>query len=280
MNRSLSRLFGVKPRRALRKRPHLCVTCTRPALEVLEYRTVPSVTLSPATGYITIKGTDYAAETATVTIDDQGTPTVFDDQVDVVQNSLLFGEAHTYNLWKWTWFGYMRNVKGISFYGYGGNDKFDNRTGLVSVAHGGSGHDLLLGGLGDDQLVGDDGNDVLRGRAGDDVLRGGTGNDHLYGDAGDDWLTDVVIAGEFDLEGGNDVLHGGDGNDTLQGWSGVDWLYGEAGDDDLDGGKDGDADFLYGGAGADQFKAEWYWLGFFKLNRDAPKDFAPGDQVV
>jgi hypothetical protein len=39
------------------------------------------------------------------------------------------------------------------------------------------------------------------------------------------------------------------------------------------GGHDGIADMLYGGDGKDRFKAEYYWVGLTKKNRDEAKDF-------
>ena len=59
---------------------------------------------------------------------------------------------------------------------------------------------------------------------------------------------------------------------------------GEAGDDYVEGGLDGVADVLYGGLGADRFKAEYYTPdgGGAPVNRDPPRDFnaAQGDVVV
>ena len=59
-------------------------------------------------------------------------------------------------------------------------------------------------------------------------------------------------------EDGNDVLSGGDGDDTIRGGDGRDTLYGNDGKDHLyagwyDGGSDGDADSMVGGAGYDRF---------------------------
>ena len=101
--------------------------------------------------------------------------------------------------------------------------------------------------------LGGAGHDTLKGGSGRDTLIGGAGVDRLYGRAGGDWL---------------------------YGQGGLDYLYGEAGSDWLDGGLDGFADRLYGGIDPDTFKAEWYYLGFDKVNRDHPMDLEPTDSVI
>ncbi|QDU19216.1 DJ-1/PfpI family protein [Urbifossiella limnaea] len=116
----------------------------------------------------------------------------------------------------------------VKAFGGAGNDQVfgtDLYAGLV--AHGGGGHDLLVGGAAGDTLDGGDGCDRVWGGPGDDVIRGGAGDDYLYG------------------REGNDVLVGGDGNDTLDGFDGRDLLIGGLGTDRLLGG-DGD-DVLVGG---------------------------------
>jgi Ca2+-binding RTX toxin-like protein len=95
-------------------------------------------------------------------------------------------------------------VQKVYFYGYGDADSFTNHTDVPSVAHGGSGNDVLRGGSGndvldggseDDDLFGGAGVDILRGRSGNDDLDGGRDGmaDHLYGGSGTDrfrWETD------------------------------------------------------------------------------------------
>jgi Ca2+-binding RTX toxin-like protein len=102
----------------------------------------------------------------------------------------------------------------VVFYGYAGDDYFNNYVGTLNVT-----------------AFGGDGNDTLWGDAGNDYLDGGAGDDKLYG-----WS-------------GNDVLLGGDGNDQLYGGSGYDWLYGGNGDDFLDAGSSGE--YVNGGPGYD-----------------------------
>lgn len=113
-------------------------------------------------------------------------------------------------------------VRGIEFYGNGGNDTFINVTTIPCAAYGGDGDDSLTGGGGDDFLVGGLGNDTLLAAEGDDVLWG---------------------------SGGHDVLGGGTGADRLKGHGGDDDLYGDGGADELYGGSG--ADELYGGSGID-----------------------------
>jgi len=80
------------------------------------------------------------------------------------------------------------------------------------------------------------------------VIFGGDGNDVLVMEDGND-----TGFGEI----GNDYIYAGNGNDTLYGGAGYDVLLGEAGNDFLFGGGSditkGEADYLFGGAGADVF---------------------------
>ncbi|MBU8539879.1 calcium-binding protein [Falsiroseomonas tokyonensis] len=77
-------------------------------------------------------------------------------------------------------------------------------------------------------------------------IRAGSGRDSLVGGALGDW---------FNGMSGNDTLRGLGGNDELTGWYGADRLEGGDGADILwatGGIKDGEADTLLGGAGADE----------------------------
>lgn len=196
----------------------------------------------------------------------------------------------------------------IEFLGYGGNDRFENQTGIVSHAYGhagndylsgGSGIDILVGGIGNDELYGNQGNDTLRGSEHDDLMYGGegndylagfSGNDYLYGGAGNDGLYgqagDDFVYGEEGNDAvrgnmGNDHLHGGDGNDYMMGDTENDWIYGGAGadimhgwwgDDLLDGGEGDDSLFAHNGN--DQC---WGGLGSDLLRGGAGDDSLFGD---
>lgn len=88
------------------------------------------------------------------------------------------------------------------------NDKFTNKTSVLSFVQGGAGNDTLNGGSGTDYLYGDAGNDKLYGNAGNDYLYGGAGNDTIRGGSGDD-----TIKGDT----GRDSVAGGPGKDKVRG---------------------------------------------------------------
>jgi Ca2+-binding RTX toxin-like protein len=143
---------------------------------------------------------------------------------------------------------YGTDITKVVFHGGQRNDLLDvqTRNQLTVEAYGGAGNDTLLGGRGSDRLFGQDGTDVIQGRD------------------------------------GNDRLDGGYGHDTLMGGAGVDTLMGGHGNDYLDGGRDGSADYLVGGLGADTFVGEWVSIGRRRVNRDAPADFnsREGDRIL
>ncbi len=146
-------------------------------------------------------------------------------------------------------------VHHITYNGFAGNDRFDNQTSIKCTAFGGAGNDYLAGGHNDDVLVGGDGNDEMHGRE---------GNDWMYGNDG------------------NDLMRGGQGNDYMFGGNGRDDMFGALGNDYLDGGRDGVADILAGGDGADTFVSDPVHILFFTFNRDQPQDFnaAQGDRII
>ncbi|MFO0843383.1 MAG: hypothetical protein U0797_13450 [Gemmataceae bacterium] len=147
------------------------------------------------------------------------------------------------------------SVNRIVYNGLGGDDRFDNQTSVPCTAFGGAGNDYLAGGHSADYLDGGTGNDEIHAREGDDVLLGGSGND---------------------------LMRGGQGNDRMYGGTGKDDMFGALGNDYLDGGRDGSADILRGGDGADTFVAERVRILFFTFNRDNPQDFsaAQGDRII
>src|SRR5439155_604171 len=100
----------------------------------------------------------------------------------------------------------------VFFWGYDGDDRFANSTGLRVTAYGMKGNDVLVGGYNSDHLYGGDGDDQLWGGDGNDWLAGENGNDALYGQGGND-----VLLGAFNTSatevGGADRLYGGVGDD-------------------------------------------------------------------
>jgi Ca2+-binding RTX toxin-like protein len=114
----------------------------------------------------------------------------------------------------------------------------------------------VYGTRGNDTYVGTAGNDVVNANSGDDSVRGGAGNDELTGSSGAD-----TLAGES----GNDTLYGGEGDDRVDGGPGLDSLFGDysscsaygcsSGNDQLFA-RDGEADALNCGAGADSAQVD------------------------
>lgn len=127
----------------------------------------------------------------------------------------------------------LASVKEVQVYGFDGNDAVSVNTRAIPT--------YVLGGAGNDTLAGGDEVDNLVGGGGKDALDAGGGSDRLDGAAG----SDKLVGGD-----GDDRLLGGDGNDTLVGGAGIDQLRGEEADDALYA-RDGFADLLNGGDGAD-----------------------------
>lgn len=112
------------------------------------------------------------------------------------------------------------------------------------------------GSPGNDTYTGTPGNDAFDGYMGDDVARGGGGNDELTGGSGADQLFG---------EAGSDTIYGGDGDDRVEGGAGTDSLFGDyaqcsaygcSAGNDLLLARDGEADALNCGAGADSAQVD------------------------
>lgn len=127
---------------------------------------------------------------------------------------------------------------------FGVGNELDNRIVSLNSAQ------TVLGGAGNDTVFGNGGNDIIFGEAGNDTVNAGSGIDYVAGGDGDDSLVGDEGADALYGEGGNDsliggsdfatdILSGGDGNDRLNGDSGL-----------------GDFDFLYGGAGDDEYRVD------------------------
>jgi Ca2+-binding RTX toxin-like protein len=78
-------------------------------------------------------------------------------------------------------------INGDDAYGGPGNDSI--HVPEDRFAHGGDGHDMLIGGAGPQNLYGGRGNDVIHGQDGGDVVYGNSGGDTLRGGGGDDTLS-------------------------------------------------------------------------------------------
>lgn len=253
-----------------------------PAMDALEARRLlTGITLDATTRTLIIDGS-AGADVATVTADNRGTTSKYDD---LLVATLTGVPTASFPQWTWVNGAWQKAITSLRFTGYAGNDVFTNKTSFPVNASGGDGDDTLTGGGGADTLSGGVGNDILKGGGGNDTLRGGdgadfldggAGNDAAFGDDGNDTITggagaDVLRGGpgadtigaywvgsKWIDDAGDDAMfgHGGvdpwgdDGNDTIAGGSGNDDLQGDAGDDLLWG--DAGDDRLTGGAGNDQ----------------------------
>jgi Ca2+-binding RTX toxin-like protein len=109
-----------------------------------------------------------------------------------------------------------------SFFGYGGNDGGEYKSGYFGVIFGGSGADEMYGGDGNDE--------EFNRNDGNDHLEGGQGQDSLFGNGGTD-----TVEGEYDTD---NPVNGGDGNN--------DSVAGGPGDQDWGGGGPGTSDSCSG----------------------------------
>lgn len=88
-------------------------------------------------------------------------------------------------------------------FGDGGPNRLEGTGFENTEIHGGGGNDTLNGGAGPSQVFGDAGNDDVRGSAGNDLIDGGAGTDSLYGDEDTCSFTGC--------SGGNDTIRARDG---------------------------------------------------------------------
>ena len=141
---------------------------------------------------------------------------------------------------------YLPNDSGVSVSldgqaGDGSANEGDNVHGDVEIVIGSTFDDVLTGNGAAQQLFGNAGADRVDGLGGDDLLNGGTGDDELYGGAGRDRLEGSA---------GSDYLEGGSGDDIFEG----DNVCTESpcsGDSDFIQARDGEADTVNCGVGAD-----------------------------
>lgn len=213
----------------------------RPALDILDDRSLLSVTVGTVTGAgeLSVTGSSAADK---IFVREVGT-----NVVDVYDGSLASGKGSVQQPIRLT------GVRQVNISALGGDDTVSVDSGPVTSGStpyqnvswridGGAGNDTITGGLGKNTIYGgtkdatsavaaertSGGNDKITGGLADDTIDGGDGNDNILGSAGND----TIRGGD-----GNDVLRGGNGNDRLYGEAGTDYLFGEAGDDWMDAGS-------------------------------------------
>lgn len=125
--------------------------------------------------------------------------------------------------------------------GDGTSGENDNAHGDIETLVGSTFDDTLTGNDGAQSLFGNAGIDRADGLGGDDVVNGGTDDDELYGGAGDDRLEGSA---------GGDYLEGGAGEDMFEG-DNVCETEPCTGDSDFIQARDGQADTVNCGVGAD-----------------------------
>lgn len=232
-------------------------------LETLESRfhLSGSIQLDPATGVITITGTN-------------GPDQAFVDRVGqtAIRISLNVTVVEQFAI---------SAVSRIDFFGYDGNDVFANRSDEYSNVYGGDGNDQLSGGYKEDYVWGGYGDDQIWGLGGLDVLKGGSGNDRMFGGAAADQIFGDDGHDVADGEAGHDLIYGSDGNDLLRGGIGQDVIRGGVGDDQIHGDENNDS--LWGESGYDAINGEagndaiWGGDNNDELNGGAGSDTIRGD---
>jgi len=186
-----------------------------------------------STGQILIGGTNDAARAIvsqvgdTVTVTQQGFPTQQFEAAD---------------------------VQSILFVGLRGDDYFENRTSIDSIAFGQVGNDTLIGGSGADRLFGNTQDDIIMGNGGDDFLVAGIGNDQVHGGDGNDRILGIHDINTLNGDAGNDTIFGGLDDDTILGGAGDDTLVGNSGNDTIFGGIGNE--LIFGGRGNDEIAGD------------------------
>jgi hypothetical protein len=125
--------------------------------------------------------------------------------------------------------------------GDGAAGENDNAHGDIETLVGSTFDDVLVGNDGPQSLFGNAGLDRADGLGGDDIVNGGTGDDELYGGAGED---------RVEGSAGGDYLEGGAGEDLFEG-DNVCTTEPCTGDSDFIQARDGEADTVNCGVGAD-----------------------------
>jgi RTX calcium-binding nonapeptide repeat (4 copies) len=191
-------LFGASSGKATKRSRHVSRKRNSISAEQLENRQMFAVNfLYDQVSDILKITSDGASDRVGVSISAKGFATVKVNDVNVYSQYLS-----------------LMPISSLHFLGNGGDDFFENFTGISSTAYGGTGYDNLIGGSGKDFLYGDSEADWLSGGGGIDTLFGGTGNDVLIGNDGNDMLYGEVGADILAGGAGDDLLSGGSNNDT------------------------------------------------------------------
>lgn len=234
-------------------------------IEPLESRCFLSATLDPASGVLTVNGTNHG------------------DKINVSSSgkNLRVGVNQTVNNFT------AAEVKSVHINGGDASDKITVAAKVATVINGDNGNDVIIAGPGTDMMFGDAGDDTFipdNTKTGDDSISGGAGfdtvdysnstigvranvggvqraatvNDIIQSDIefirGSQFADTLTNGTKHPLKifggKGNDTLTGGSGDDTIDGGTGIDSILGNGGGDHLRT-KDGQIDIVDGGSGKD-----------------------------
>ncbi len=274
----IAELFGLSPQNSSRP-ARRAVKCRRIlTIETLEAReNRAGITTSLDQGILHITGSAGHDE-AYVSIDTHGDNNLANDTLKVTLKHDGVSETKTFDLYKQTANGLVKQFKSIDFDGQGGSDKLADFTDLVMSAHSGP------QGVNDQKWISfSDGELAIKGTGvADNVAVESTlGGIHVWAHNKDGDLDVYKPASHMTPQGVAALItkikfEGHNGNDHFQnntwidteayGGQGQDWLYGGSGNDVLDGDKEasgypkplaGDVDFLFGGKGNDDLRGDY-----------------------
>ena len=227
----------------------------RPVYQICEpRRLLAGIEFSAVTGQVLIGGTNA---------DDVARVTQSGSTIIVTQRGF---ETQTFR---------ASSINSILFVGLGGDDSFENRTAINSVAFGQNGNDTLIGGSGIDRLFGNGDDDIIRGNGGDDFVVGGIGNDVLDAGAGNDRVLGINGINTIEGGAGDDLIFGGNDDDIITDVSGTNTLAGNGGNDTITGGSGEDT--IFGGQGNDVLSGAG---GDDRIYAQAGNDFVSGGSGV
>ena len=172
--------------RLLMRRDDVLRAAVAPAVELLESRTLLSISLDQ--GVLTVLGAG-GRDNITFSLKAGDSSTL------VATNNSQRAEYA------------VSSITQLRAYGFRGDDSISTSGLSIPAAfYGGAGNDTLVGGSGNDHLSGDGGNNLLIGNGGNNRLLGGPGNDRIIGGLGNDFIRGGL---------GNDVINGGGGSNAI-----------------------------------------------------------------